>query len=257
MRSSFRHAAILEAVTRLGTCSVSQLAHQLSVSDETIRRDLKALALSGRVIKFHGGVMLPDVLRESPFEIRLRENADIKKRIASRAAREVADGDSVMLDTGSTTAYVAYALREHRDLTVVTNSIDIARTLATRNGNRVFMAGGELRADDGAALGPTAAAFIGQFRVRTAMLSIGAIDIEDGPMNYDLAEVAFSRVVVERADRKILVVDYSKFGRRATMKAMPWSAIDVVVTDRPLPEPFARQLALANVEVVVASEDEE
>ncbi|MGH6718531.1 MAG: DeoR/GlpR family DNA-binding transcription regulator [Alphaproteobacteria bacterium] len=255
MRQSFRQAAILESVARLGSCSVSQLARQLSVSSETIRRDLKVLASSGRVIKSHGGVALPDILRESAFEQRLRENADAKKRIARRVAHEIGDGDSVMLDTGSTTAYVAYALRDHRDLTVVTNSIDIARALATRNGNRVFMAGGELRADDGAALGPSAAAFVEQFRVRTAILSIGAIDANDGPMNFDLAEAAFSRVVVGRADRTILAVDHSKFGRRATVKVVSWSAVDMLVTDAPPPDPFARQFAEAGVDVLIAEDE--
>jgi DeoR family glycerol-3-phosphate regulon repressor len=257
MRQSVRQASILEAVARHGTCSVSRLALELAVSDETIRRDIKTLSETGRVIKIHGGVALPDVLRESAFEQRLRENTDAKKAIARRAAREIANGDSVMLDTGSTTAYVAYALREHRDLTVVTNSIDIARALATRNGNRVFMAGGELRADDGAALGPSAAAFIEQFRVRTAVLSIGAMDEHDGLMNFDLAEAAFSRVVVSRADRSIIVADHSKFGRRATVKVVPLRSIDLLVTDLPPAEPFARQLAEAEVEVVVADDTDE
>jgi DeoR family glycerol-3-phosphate regulon repressor len=257
MRQSTRQSAILEAVTRLGTCSVIKLASDLGVSDETIRRDIKALAEAGRVVKIHGGVSLPDLLRESAFEQRLRENADPKKAIATLAARQVGNGESVMLDTGSTTAYVAYALREHRDLTVVTNSIDIARALATRNGNRVYMAGGELRADDGAALGPSATAFIEQFRVRTAILSIGAIDERDGLMNYDLAEAAFSRVVVSRADRTIVVVDRSKFGRRASVRVLPWDAIDMLITDEAPREPFARQIAEANVEVLIARDEDE
>lgn len=257
MRQSVRQAAILEQVARLGTCSVSRLAQELLVSDETIRRDIKSLAETGRVIKIHGGVALPDVLRESAFEQRLRDNADAKKAIARLAAREIANGESVMLDTGSTTAYVAYALRDHRDLTVVTNSIDIARALATRNGNRVFMAGGELRADDGAALGPSAASFVQQFRVRTAVLSIGAIDERDGLMNFDLAEAAFSRVVIERADRTLVVADASKFGRRATVKVVPWNGIDMLITDRAPPEPFARQIAEADVTVRVARDEDE
>lgn len=256
MRQSVRQSSILEAVARTGTCSVTQLAHSLGVSDETIRRDIKALAATGRVIKIHGGVTLPDMLRESAFEQRLRENPDAKRAIARRAAREINNGESLMLDTGSTTAYIAHALRDHRDLMVVTNSIDIARALATRNGNRVFMAGGELRVDDGAAFGPSAASFIEQFRVRTAFLSIGAIDERDGPMNYDLAEAAFSRVVVERADRTILAADHSKFGRRANVKVVPWSAVDILITDQPPAEPFARQLADADVEVMVAEDEE-
>lgn len=256
MRQSARQAAIMEAVARSGTCSVTKLAHELAVSDETIRRDIKQLAEEGRVVKVHGGVALPDILRESAFELRLRENPEAKRAIAALAARQVANGDSIMMDTGSTTAYVAHALRDHRDLTVVTNSIDIARALATRNGNRVFMAGGELRADDGAALGPSANAFIEQFRVKTAILSIGAIDAEDGPMNYDLAEAVFSRMVISRAQRTILVVDSSKFGRRAVVKAMPYGSISLLITERSPPEPFAAQLAAANVEVLVADEDD-
>ncbi len=257
MRQSARQVAIMAAVARAGTLSVAKLALDLAVSDETIRRDLKALADEGRVVKVHGAVTLPDLLRESAFELRLRENAEAKRAIAKAAAREIANGDSVMLDTGSTTAFVAYALRDHRDLTVVTNSIDIARSLATRNGNRVFMAGGELRADDGAALGPSAGAFIEQFRVTTAILSMGAIDPVDGPMNFDLAEVVFSRVVVSRALRTILVVDSSKFGRRAMVKAIPYGAIDMLITDRTPGAPFDGQLAEAGVRVVVVDEDDD
>ncbi|MSP83314.1 MAG: DeoR/GlpR transcriptional regulator [Alphaproteobacteria bacterium] len=256
MRQSTRQAAILEAVARAGSCSISQLAQDLAVSDETIRRDIKVLADEGRVVKIHGAVALPDILRESAFELRLRENADGKKAIAKAAAREIANGDSVMLDTGSTTAHVAYALRDHRELTVVTNSIDIARALATRNGNRVFMAGGELRADDGAALGPSATAFIEQFRVKTAILSLGALDVEDGPMNFDLSEATFSRVMISRAMRSILVVDGSKFGRRAVIKAMPYTSINLLITDRIPPAPFDRLLADAKVQVMVAEDDE-
>jgi DeoR family glycerol-3-phosphate regulon repressor len=256
LRQSTRQVAIMEAVARAGTCSVSQLALDLAVSDETVRRDIKVLADEGRVVKVHGGVALPDILRESAFELRLRENAEGKKAIARLAAREVANGDAIMLDTGSTTAYVAYALRDHRDLTVVTNSIDIARALATRNGNRVFMAGGELRADDGAALGPSASAFIEQFRVKTAILSIGALDPEDGAMNFDLAEAAFSRVVISRAQRTILVADGSKFGRRAVVKVVPYGAINLLISDQAPPAPFDRQLAEAGVQVLVADEDD-
>jgi len=257
MRQAARQSSILEAVARLGRCSVAELARDLNVSDETIRRDLKLLADTGRVLKVHGGVVLPDVLRESAFEQRLRENAEAKKAIARLAAAQVQNGDSLMLDTGSTTAYVAYALREHRDLMVVTNSIDIARALATRNGNRVYMAGGELRADDGAALGPTAAAYITQFRVRLAILSIGAIDANDGLMNFDFAESDYSRRVISRAERTVIVADHSKFGRRALVTVVPFEEVHTLITDRAPPEPFDRQLAQAGVEVLIAHDGED
>ena len=179
-----RQSAILKAVADAGSCRIVDLARSLGVSGETVRRDIKLMAHDGLVRKVHGGVGMPDPLHESGFRQRLRENPAAKRAIAVHAAREVANGDSVMLDTGSTTAYVAEALRDHRELMVMTNSIDIAHALATRNGNRVFMAGGELRGDDGAALGSGAVEFIGRFWARVAFLSIGAIDIEDGLMDY-------------------------------------------------------------------------
>jgi len=252
MLKEARQAAILEAVTARGSCTVIELARALSVSDETIRRDLKAMARNGAVRKVHGGVRLAESLRESGYHQRLAENVEAKRAIARRAAREVADGDSLMLDTGSTTAYVARALTEHRDLMIATNSVDIARTLATRNGNRVYMAGGELRADDGAALGPVATAFVRQFRVRLAFLSMAAIDAVDGLMDYHLSEAEFSRVVMERAERTIVVADGSKFGTRALVRVAGLAAVDTLITEAPPPPPFDSLLAEAGIAVVIA-----
>lgn len=252
MHQLARHAAILKAVSVSGSSSVIDLATQLGVSDETIRRDLKRMAADGLVRKVHGGVTLTDPLSEPEFHQRLVVQSEEKKAIARTAAAQVRNGDSLMLDTGSTTAYVARALRHHRNLLVVTNSADIARTLATRNGNRVYMAGGELRADDGAALGPSATAFIGQFRVRLAFLSIGAIDAEDGLMNYHLDEAEFSRVVMRRADRTIIVADRSKFGRRALVTLCPLAAVETLITDAPPPPPFPERLQKAEATLLVA-----
>ncbi|MFQ5984447.1 MAG: DeoR/GlpR family DNA-binding transcription regulator [Alphaproteobacteria bacterium] len=255
MHSSARQTAILRAVTLKGLCTVAELANELEVSDETIRRDIKLLARDGLVRKVHGGVSLPDPLHEPGYHQRLQQNAEAKRAIAQLAAEQVQNGDSLMLDTGSTTAYVANALRDRRELLVVTNSVDIARTLATRNGNRVYMAGGELRADDGAALGPSATTFVEQFRVRLAFLSIGAIDLEDGLMDYDLSEAEFSRVVMGRAERRIVVADHTKFGHRALVEVAPLDAIDALVTDIEPPGSFAEQLKQAGVTVLVSCAD--
>lgn len=253
-----RQSAILKslndrALDGSGVCRVADLAATLGVSGETVRRDIKLMAREGLVRKIHGGVGLPDQAREPAFRQRLRENAQAKKAIADYAAREVHDGDTIMLDTGSTTAYVAEALLGHRDLTVMTNSVDIANTLATANGNRVFMAGGELRADDGAALGGGAVAFIGQFRAQTAFLSVGAIDMEDGLMDYHMSEAEFSRAVIARAERTIIVADHTKLGMRALVRIAGFDAIDTLITDREPAPAFAKRLQREEVRVVVAA----
>src|SRR3546814_1998943 len=115
------------------------------------------------------------------------------------------------------------------------------------------MAGGGLRAVYGAALGPYANAFIDQFRVRLAFLSIGASEDEEGLMNYHLDEAEFSRVVMRRADRTIIVADRSKFGRRALVTLCPLAAVETLITDTPPPPPFPERLQKAEATLLVAA----
>lgn len=252
MHASARQAAILRALSREGSINVMDLAEQLSVSDETIRRDIKAMAAKGLVERVHGGAILPDLLREPDFQKRMAYNADAKQRIAKRVAAEIRTGDSLLLDTGTTTLYIARALAEHSDLMVVTNGSDIARTLAQAGRNRVYLAGGEIRGDDGAVFGASAIKFIEAFRVRLAILSIGALDLQDGLMDFHLAEAEFSQVALTRANRVIVAADHSKFGAQASVRVADFSAIHALVTDRRPPEPFMKRLEEAGVEVLVA-----
>lgn len=140
--SSKRRGEITRLLQDEGTISIADLAQKLGVSLETIRRDVKPMTDTGAVTRVHGAIGLPQHLGEAPFELRMRENAGAKRLIAQWVARTIRNGESIMLDTGTTTSFLARELLQHRNLTVVTNSSDIARTLATVNGNRVFMAGG-------------------------------------------------------------------------------------------------------------------
>jgi DeoR family transcriptional regulator, glycerol-3-phosphate regulon repressor len=252
MHRSARQAAIMKSLSLNGTCAVAELAGKLSVAEETIRRDIKAMASKGLVERVHGGAVLPDLFREADFQRRLDHNATAKKAIARRVAAQVRNGESVMLDTGSTTAYVARALTDHSDLLVVTNCADIARTLASRNRNQVYLAGGEFRADDGAVLGASAIRFIGQFKVRTAILSMAATNPNVGLMDFHLREAEFSQAVMAQARRVIVAADASKFAIQAPVKVCEFAAIDTLVTNRTPPDPAAKQLAKAGVTVLIA-----
>lgn len=241
---SKRHAAILKLLETGGTVSVADLALELGVSLETVRRDLGPLAAAGTVIRVHGAVGLAGQLGEAPFQKRMRENAAAKQAIALTAAAMVRDGDSLMLDTGSTTSFVARALARHQRLTVITNSTDIARLLLGRNGNRVFLAGGALRPDSGAAFGKSALDFIAGFRASLAILSAGALD-SGGPMDHDLDEAELARLMLARADRALLVSDASKFDRAGLVRIADFAAFAVLVTDRPPPPGIAAALTAA------------
>jgi DeoR family glycerol-3-phosphate regulon repressor len=246
---SKRHAEILRLLELQGSASIAALARQLGVSTETIRRDVRPLVEAGSVLRIHGAVGLAGQLGEAPFDRRMRENAAAKKAIARHVASTIADGDSVMLDTGTTTSYLARALIGHRRLTVVTNSSDIARTLATVNGNRVYMAGGELRSDSGAAFGSSAVDFASRFFVQHAIISAGAID-QSGIMDFDLHEAEFARMVLSRGQRRLVVSDASKFGSRGFVKVCEVSALTELVTDLTPRGALADALAEAGVTVV-------
>jgi DeoR family glycerol-3-phosphate regulon repressor len=212
-----RHSAILKAVTARGSCSVAELASELEVSGETIRRDIKQMAREGLVRRVHGGVGLPDLLRESSFRQRLAEHAEAKQTIARLAAAQVRNGDSLMMDTGSTTAYVAHALSGHRNLLLVTNCTEIARLLANGNGNQVLLAGGF--------------------------------------MDFHLQEAEFSRALIAQANQVVVVADHSKFGRHAPVKVCGFRDVNSLITDQPPPKAIARHLAEAKVEVMIAAGD--
>lgn len=252
MNHSKRHNDILRLLQQDGTVTIADLAKKLDVSLETVRRDIKPLTTNGTVLKMHGAVALPSVVGEAPFEKRMRENSEAKKAIAVAMAATIRDGDSIMLDTGTTTSYLARELLGHRRLTVVTNSSDIARTLSTVNDNRVYMAGGELRSDNGAAFGVSAIEFISHFTVGHAVISTGAIDAGIGVMDYDLEEAEFARTVVSRGKRAVVVTDHTKFGRQGLVRVCEFSMLTDLFTDKAPPRDVSASLKAAGVNVTLA-----
>lgn len=254
MRSSQRQMEILAELHLTGSSRIQDLAQRLRVSEETIRRNVREMAKAGMVRKVHGGVHLPDYRFQEPtFQQRMGEQREAKQKIARHIASIIQDGDSVIFDIGSTTAYVAQALMNHSDLFVVTNSISVANSLATRNNNRVFLAGGELRSHDGGSFGAEALAFVGQFAVHYAILSATAIDDTRGFMLMDLQEAEFTRQIMRCAPTKIVVADATKFGMVAPVKVADAADIDLLVTDGVPPREIADYLSAADVEVQIAA----
>lgn len=248
-----RQAEIVSFLRRHGTLSVNELAEFLSVSDETIRRDAQHLAGMGDVLKLHGALSLPHHFGEVPFERRMRENAEAKVAVARAALSLVEDGDSLILDTGSTTCIFARELRAKRDLTVITNSTEIARTLAYVKGNKVYLAGGELNADDGGSFGPTAVDFIAKFSVKHTFISITAIDAIKGPMDATLADAEFANMAMTRGAHCFILADSSKFNQSALVSVCRFSDVDAIVTERvPGPE-YSVALQDAGTQLLVAT----
>lgn len=251
--ANHREREILEELRLAGGSGrIPFLARRLHVSEETIRRNIRTLEANGLVTKVHGGVHLKDVAGEQPLHFRMIENADAKRQIAARVAGIIQDGDTLFLDIGSTTAFIAVALQKHRDLFIVTNSVAVAHTLTGRNGNRVFLAGGELRPHDAGAFGAEAIAFIRRFSLRYAILSTTAVNDRSGFMLSDMEEAELSREAGLRAEKRIVVADSAKFDRSAPIVPVPASSYDMLVTNAAPPANIAAMLLENGIEIVLA-----
>jgi DeoR family transcriptional regulator, glycerol-3-phosphate regulon repressor len=256
IHSSHREPEILKELRLAGgACRIGYLAEKLGVSDETIRRNIKALQRNAQVRKVHGGVLLAEdlTLTEQPFQARLDKNAPAKRQLAAKLAEMISDGDSLFLDIGSTTAYAAQALLGHRNLYIVTNSLTVANTLATRNNNRVFFAGGELRPHDGGAFGQDAIAFIRRFNVQYAVFSVGAVNAGAGFMLHDIQEADLSRQAAMAAQTCIVLADAEKFDRRAPIVIARPASIDILITNTPPSDEIRTMLARNEISLVLAN----
>ncbi len=256
MKSISRHEnEILRLVTLRGTCSIAELAEQLGVSDETVRRHVRPLVDRGQVEKVHGGIVMPDRMREAPMERRMGENRAAKQAIGAAVAARIEDGDSLILDSGSTTAFVALALSRKSHLRVITNATEIARILVRQASNRVYLVGGEMGGDQLATFGPQAIDFLRRFNVRHAILSIGGINERQELLNFDLDEAEFARAAIDQATTVTVAADHSKFRRGALVKVCDARDIDAFVTDRDPPGAFREAISARNAELVVTGTD--
>lgn len=248
-----RYAYQIEnAVALRGSISVGELSELLGVSDQTIRRVIRPLVAEGKVRKVHGAIMSVDKPVDAPFHARMLLMREEKTAIATYVASRIADGDSLAIDTGSTSGFIAQALQIRRNLTIVTNSTFVAGTLSTVPGNRVFMAGSQLRDHDGAAFDRQAFATIQRMRVNRCILSSSSVDPARGFLNYEQCEADIAEAMQEISDGTVMAVDHSKFqkcARRDNIFIVPLRPGAMVVTDsEPRPE-FKRILAPFAVKV--------
>ena len=194
MKIKLRQAKIVEIIRKNEIATVDELSTLLDISRETIRRDLSAMANAGKIQKVHGGATLPQVFGEGSFKQRMLNNAEAKGHIAEAASKLFSAGETMFVDTGSTTLYFAEKLSEISDLTIVTNSTDIAGTIAgSATGNKTFLLGGEFNSDNRQTVGAMVAEQIRSFRAHHAVLTIGGLDGRTGAMDYNIEEAQVAR----------------------------------------------------------------
>jgi DeoR/GlpR family transcriptional regulator of sugar metabolism len=252
MRKADRQRAILAELRASPAIRISMLAESFSVSTETIRRDLDEMSGQGLISRTYGGAAGPPISLEPSLDDRYRTLVDQRSRIARVAGSLVQNGDTLMIDAGATTIYVARRLAaELRDLTVVTTSFGVASSLVSNPTIRVIVCPGEFDPRDGGVAGPDTLAYLKRFNPSWAIIGASRLDAE-GPSDVNSTSAWIKRVMIEQAEVVMLVADQSKFERAAFERVCPLASLDHLVTDSEPPAQLAKALAKANVEVHVA-----
>jgi DeoR family glycerol-3-phosphate regulon repressor len=254
MGADSRHAGILDALRRRGGyAGIEELASGLSVTPQTIRRDLSELADKGLLRRHHGGASLPSSIANTDYAVRHVENNAVKQRIARAAAALIPDGSSLFLTLGTTVEATAAALAAtHRDLLVVTNSSAAARILGAAPGMKVHLLGGAWQARNGGLTGATAAELAGRWRCDALLTGAGAIGEDGWLLDYQEDEVAVARAMLAGAGRLLILADSAKFRRAAPCRVTRPGRGALLVTEAAAPAATRRALRSAGAEIILA-----
>lgn len=253
-----RRLEIIDLVRDAGRASVDELADKLGASKETIRRDLTELDGRGLLRKVHGGAVVVEPtamlsFQEGPFHARMSQQTPAKRAIARATARLFKPGDSLFIDTGTTTLLFAEELSRSKGLTIITNSGAIAALVAKGEDNRVFQIGGEYRRGGQECIGELAVEQVRNFRAAHAVLTVAAV-LPSGFLNFDLQEAHVARAMIAQAGSTTILADSSKVGRAGIFEVCSLDGAQRLVIDR-VPEEIGQALEDSGIEVHVAGHD--
>jgi DeoR family transcriptional regulator, aga operon transcriptional repressor len=247
-----RRRSILEMLNRDGRVLVATLAHHFRTSQVTIRKDLEILHAQGRAHRTHGGALPAQASALEDPTLRQKEKLHRKEKlqIAAAAARMVKEGQVVILDSGTTTTAIARALRDHQNLTIITNAVNIAAELGGA-AFEVILTGGTLRKNSFSLVGPIAEETLRRLNADILFLGVDGFDVHYGLSTPNLLEAKVNRAMMEVARVTVAVCDSSKFGRRSLSAIAPLSALHQVITDRGVSKSDLAALKKAGVQVTI------
>lgn len=246
-----RRNQLLEMVRKSGFASLPDLARTLGVSESTLRRDLDSLEDAGTAKRTHGGVFYTGPSPKLPhFDQRQPAQWDKKQAIAARAVELVEDGDTLLLDGGSTTYEVARLL-VNRPLQIVTNSLPVANLFASSTSTDLILVGGYVYPKTGVSLGPYANEMLARLNVRRTILSVSGIT-DRGFFNNNLLLVEAERAMMEAADEVIVVADSTKFGRQSLAQLCPLNSAQHLVVDHEITEDWRSKVVAAGLKLHIA-----
>ncbi|MGA8101524.1 MAG: transcriptional repressor AgaR [Candidatus Acidiferrales bacterium] len=252
MLSEERRREIMGMLRTEGRVLVRELSKHFRTSQITVRKDLEYLHHEGHLERTHGGALpnATSVLQDSPLREKERQNRPEKIRIAGAAVKKIRPGQVIILDSGTTTTAVARACRNTKNLTIITNAMNIAGELAGSS-VEVILTGGVLRQNSFSLVGPLAEESLRKLSADLLFLGVDGFDVRYGLTTPNLLEARVNRVMTESAKRTIVVCDSSKFGRRSLSLIIPASAVRETITDKNISKRDLKMLREAGVEVTL------
>jgi DeoR/GlpR family transcriptional regulator of sugar metabolism len=254
-----RQSRLRDLLARRGMSDLDSLSSELNVSQSTIRRDVELLVRSGLVKRTHGGVIWvgdgaggagANGTRPYAFDQRMGYQVEAKRQIARAAAKLVRPGQTILIDGGTTTFYLAEALLG-QSLQLVTNSLPIANLFLNDENIELVLVGGLLYPRYGVLLGPMAEHELGTIHAQTLFISVAGV--HDGALyNQNLLLVQAERRMMEQAQQVVLLADSEKFGQQALARLGALDEVDTVVADGALPEDQRDQVRKAGCELILA-----
>lgn len=248
-----RRTTILKKLEKESHVNVFELSRQFNVSEVTIRKDLKHLEKKNILIRSRGGAIKQSLINtDLSIYDRRRKNIKLKEQIGKAAARLISEGETVLLDTGTTIMELAKNLPKKIDITIITNSVDITFRLAEYPNIRVIMPGGILRRNSLALVGEQAAESLRNFYCDKYFLSADGVDIERGLMTTNIEEASLAKHNIHNSKMVIALVDSSKFRKMGITVISPLQEIDIIITDSGILPEVLEEITSLGIEVIVA-----
>lgn len=245
-----RRVKILNMIKNGKSVKVSELTKEFNVSESTIRRDLMELERAGKILRTHGGAIPKKINKlEATFLEKKDRYAREKEMIGKIAAMQIEDGDTVIIDSGTTTYYIAKYL-EAKNITIITNSIVLAYELSSRKDVKVISSGGFIRTNTKAQIGPMAEKTIKQFRVDKAFLGANGVSINYGITTPTLDEAIVKQAMIDVASKVYFLVDESKFGQVYSSLICNLDRVDFLVTNKKRPEEEIKYYKKFGIEIL-------
>ena len=250
-----RRNAILAKLQEDKKVVVSDLSALYNVTEETIRRDLEKLEAEGLAKKTYGGAVINESLNtDLPYTVRKKSNVAGKQIIGEILGGMISDGDHVILDASSTALFVAKSIKSRKNLTIITNSIEIMLELSDRKGWKILSTGGSMKDGSLSLVGYQAIRMINSFNVDMAIFSVKGIDLRHGMTDSNESDAQVKMALLEAGKKKILAVDSSKFDKISFTKVGEFREVDMVVTDARPSQEWLQKFDAAGVEVVYPHE---